>query len=101
MPQESQKEQKAPQHQKNIPNGKIENEPKHKLNPSCLNTCIKWHLQATVSQKETKTSEFSGQSLYFKKLEASILNILQNIKEYSKIIAYFCRGFPALSEYEI
>lgn len=78
MPQESQKEQKAPQHQKNIPNGKIENEPKHKLNPSCLNTCIKWHLQATVSQKETKTSEFSGQSLYFKKLEASILNILQN-----------------------
>ena len=77
----------------NIIKEKIQNETstkdsqinKHKQIPSCLNNCIKWTLKAYINNdnqnKENnigKQYEFSGKSVFFKKLEASILNVLQN-----------------------
>ena len=77
----------------NIIKEKIQNETstkdsqinKHKQIPTCLNNCIKWTLKAYINNdnqnKENnigKQYEFSGKSVFFKKLEASILNVLQN-----------------------
>ena len=77
----------------NIIKEKIQNETstkdsqinKHKQIPSCMNNCIKWTLKAYINNdnqnKENnigKQYEFSGKSVFFKKLEASILNVLQN-----------------------
>ena len=63
-----------------MPNESIDTslkETKHKISPLCLNKCIKWKLQAKVNAKETP-SEIEGVSSYFQKLDASVLNILQN-----------------------
>ena len=59
------------------------NNDKHKQIPSCLNNCISWKLKAEIKNEKSKNEiikeyEFNGKSLFFKKLEASILNILQN-----------------------
>ena len=57
---------------------------KHKQIPSCLNNCINWKLRAKMNNDkkneniDIKEYEFNGKSLFFKKLNASILNILQN-----------------------
>ena len=65
----------------NIQNIELNN--KHKQIPLCLNNCVTWNLKAEIKNENVKNEiikkyEFKGKSLFFKKLEASILNILQN-----------------------
>ena len=66
---------------RNIQNLELNN--KHKQIPLCLNNCVKWDLRAEIKNEKakneiTKEYKFQGKSLFFKKLEASILNILHN-----------------------
>ena len=63
---------------------KSEKEEKHKICPSCLNKCIKWSLKAEIKGKRPFPNDFKskynflGSSVFFKKLDFSILNTLHN-----------------------
>ena len=63
---------------------KTEKEEKHKISPSCLNECIKWTLKAEIKGKRQFPNDFKskytfpGSSVFFKKLDFSILNTLHN-----------------------
>ena len=65
----------------NIQNLELNN--KHKQIPLCLNNWVKWDLRAEIKNEKLKKEipkeyKFQGKSFFFKLLEASILNILQN-----------------------
>ena len=57
---------------------------KHKLCPTCLNNCFKWELKAEIRGKRPFPKNFKskytfpGKSVFFKKLDFSILNTLHN-----------------------
>ena len=63
-----------------------EKEENHKLNYNCLNECIKWTLNIEIKNKsqtqypiDFKTNyEFQGSSIFFKKIEQSLINGLHN-----------------------
>ena len=63
---------------------KSQKEEKHKPYPLCLNDCFKWELKAEIRGKRPFPKNFksqyvfSGSSVFFKKLEFSILNTLHN-----------------------
>ena len=64
---------------------KSKNEINHNINPSCLNECIQWTLNTEIksknqSQQNENKSQYllNGTSIYFKKLEQSLLNSLHN-----------------------
>ena len=63
---------------------KSQKEEKHKPCPSCLNECFKWELKAEIRGKRPFPKNFksqyvfTGSSVFFKKLDFSILNTLHN-----------------------
>ena len=63
---------------------KSQKEEKHKPCPSCLNECFKWELKAEIRGKRPFPKNFKsqyvfpGSSVFFKKLDFSILNTLHN-----------------------
>jgi len=72
-------------------NNKVEKEEKeekekHKLNYNCLNECTKWILNIEIKNKSQpqypidfkSQYEFQGSSIFFKKLEQSLINGLHN-----------------------
>ena len=67
-----------------------EKEEKHKSGPLCLNNCIKWTLNAEIKGKRPFPKDFkskytfSGTSVFFKKIDFSILNTLHNSLSNSK-----------------
>lgn len=54
-----------------------EQETKHKTTAQCLNSCIKWTLNVSTSPSQVDSISLVTSSHYFKKLDSSILNILQ------------------------
>ncbi len=60
---------------------------KHKFTTSCFNTCVEWKLNASLLHNKTSLGyvisiilhiqNFLGKSLFFKNLDASVLNTLQ------------------------
>ena len=64
---------------------KIKTEVNHNINPSCLNKCIQWTLNTEVKSKNNNQQNddksqylLDGTSIYFKKLDQSLLNSLHN-----------------------
>ena len=63
---------------------KSEKEEKHKPCPLCLNNCIKWTLNAEIKGRRPFPKDFKskytfiGTSVFFKKIDFSILNTLHN-----------------------
>ena len=64
---------------------------KHKSCPSCLNKCMKWTIKAEIKSKHQCPKDFKskytfdGTSVFFKKLDYSILNILHNSISMTKL----------------
>ena len=64
---------------------KSKSEVNHNINPSCLNKCIQWTLNTEIKSKNNNQQNenksqylLNGTSIYFKKLEQSLLNSLHN-----------------------
>ena len=64
---------------------KSKGEVNHNINPLCLNKCIQWTLNTEIKSKNNNQQNeyksqylLNGTSIYFKKLEQSLLNSLHN-----------------------
>lgn len=65
---------------------KSKREEKHKFSAACFNKCVEWKLNASIFLNKTSFGYvfkyiiqlFTGKSLFFRNLESSILNTLQN-----------------------
>ena len=70
---------------------KSNNNVNHKVCPSCLNKCIKWTLKAEIKSKNSLSKNFKskynlkGTSIFFKNLDYSLLNMLHNSFNLTKL----------------
>ena len=84
-------EQDGLRHLESKESKKSDNNDKHKVCPSCLNKCINWTLQAEIKSKNALSKNFKskynlkGTSIFFKKLDYSLLNMLHNSLNLTKL----------------
>ena len=85
---------------------KSEKGEKHKTSPSCLNNCIKWTIKVEIKSKHPFPKNFkskytfNGTSVFFKKLDYSILNILHNSLSMTKK-NYLANELPHINTHEL